>query len=189
MRELASEAEVSFATPFNHFGGKGAVLQALSARVIGRMADRFDALRPSGDAVDRTLAMGEIAVALLLERPAAYRAVVASLGTEVPSEARSLSRDLWSLALGDLDGLDVGAIGRPPGTISEPLAYMFRGCLSFWIAGEIQDDALATTVRKGLTAVLLGFAAPPRRGELMTILTAGGADRPENLPPKRTRSA
>ena len=34
MRDLASEAGVSFATPFNHFGSKAGIMQALSGRRI-----------------------------------------------------------------------------------------------------------------------------------------------------------
>src|SRR5260221_8939921 len=60
MRALAAEAGVGFATPFNHFGGKNAIMQALSARLIARMAARFRDESPAGDAIDRVLAMGRI---------------------------------------------------------------------------------------------------------------------------------
>jgi AcrR family transcriptional regulator len=164
MRELAKEAGMSFATPFNHFGSKGAVVRELSVRVIERMAERFRHERPSGDATDRVLAMGGIAVSALLARSAVYRTVVASLGTmdSGSSEAHRLSRDLWLVALEGLDGLEVEAIDAAP-LLAEQLAFMFRGCLSFWIAGEITDQALGPAVNAGLSTVLLGFTALDRR--------------------------
>jgi AcrR family transcriptional regulator len=46
MRDLAAEAQVSFATPFNHFGSKAAIMQALSARRIEEMGARYRAASP-----------------------------------------------------------------------------------------------------------------------------------------------
>lgn len=75
------EAGKGFVTPFNRFGSKGAIMHALSGRVIDRMEARFRAEAPAGDAIDRTLAMGRTAAACLLERPVVYKAVVGTLGT------------------------------------------------------------------------------------------------------------
>ena len=96
MRELAAEAGKGFATPFNHFGTKGAIMQALSGRVIDRMEAWFRVEAPAGDAVERTLGKGRIAVACLLERPAVYKVVVGSLSVPnpAPSEVRPHSRSL-----------------------------------------------------------------------------------------------
>src|ERR1700743_811849 len=101
MRALAAEAGVGFATPFNHFGSKNAIMQALSSRLIERMATRFRDTAPDGDAIDRVLAMGRISVALLLEKPEVHKAVVGSLGVAgpMPGSVRRNSRTLWSLAL------------------------------------------------------------------------------------------
>jgi AcrR family transcriptional regulator len=89
MRALAAEAGVGFATPFNHFGSKNAIMQALSSRLIERMARRFRHEAPGGDAIDRVLAMGRVSVALLLEKPDVHKAVVGSLGVATPDLARS----------------------------------------------------------------------------------------------------
>src|ERR1700749_1671537 len=80
MRALAAEAGVGFATPFNHFGSKNAIMQALSSRLIDRMATRFHDEARDGDAIDRVLEMGRISVALLLEKSIVHKAVVGSLG-------------------------------------------------------------------------------------------------------------
>ncbi|MEG6508104.1 TetR/AcrR family transcriptional regulator [Methyloligella sp. 2.7D] len=169
MRALAAEAGVSFATPFNHFGSKTAIMQALSARVIERMSARFDEANPKGDAIDRVLAMGRISVGLLLEKPDVSKAVVASLGvaTPVPSAVRPKSEGLWVQALGDCSGLDPAMRDLGRALLPQQLAFSFRGCLSFWTAGEVSDALLPQAFRAGALTVLLGFADPGRRASML----------------------
>lgn len=171
MRALAAEAGVGFATPFNHFGSKTAIMQALSARLIQRMADAFRAEAPAGDAVDRVLAMTRIAAALLLERPEVYKAVVGSLGVPAaaPSAVMPNSQALWALALADMDGLESPRDAARE-DLARHLAFGFRGCVSFWIAGDVADDAFGKTARAHAAICLLGFVAPARRAALLASL-------------------
>ena len=165
MRALAAEAGVGFATPFNHFGSKNAIMQALSSRLIERMATRFHDEAPGGDALDRVLAMGHIGVALLLEKPDVHKAVVGSLGvaSPTPGSVRHNSQALWSLALGDFAGIASDMRALAQAMLAEQLAFDFRGCLSFWIAGELQDDDLDAAFRTGACMILLGLVEPERR--------------------------
>ena len=169
MRALAAEAGVGFATPFNHFGSKNAIMQALSSRLIERMAARFRDRAPEGDAIDRVLEMGRIGIALLLEKPDVHKAVVGSLGqsNSVPSAVRQNSQELWSLALGDYTGIaaDMKEVGRA--LLAEQLAFNFRGCVSFWIAGELEDERLGSAFSAGACMLLLGFADQVRRAFLV----------------------
>lgn len=169
MRALAAEAGVGFATPFNHFGSKNAIMQALSSRLIERMAARFRDDAPAGDAIDRVLAIGRISVALLLEKPTVHKAVVGSLGvaTSTPSSVHRHSRQLWSLALADFAGIAAGMKKLAQAVLPEQLAFDFRGCVSFWIAGELRDEGLGNAFEAGACALLLGFANPKRRGYLI----------------------
>jgi AcrR family transcriptional regulator len=169
MRALAAEAGVGFATPFNHFGSKNAIMQALSSRLIGRMAARFRDEAPAGDALDRVLAMGRISVALLLEKPDIHKAVVGSLGiaSPQPGSVRQNSQELWSLALGDFAGVGAEIQELARSVLAEQLAFNFRGCVSFWIAGELQDRELGTAFEAGACTILLGFVQPQRRAHLL----------------------
>ncbi|WP_407159129.1 TetR/AcrR family transcriptional regulator [Bradyrhizobium sp. STM 3557] len=169
MRELASEAGVGFATPFNHFGSKIAIMQALSSRLIERMARRFREDVPRGDAIDRVLAMGRIAVAALLEQPDVNKAVVGSLGLAgpAPSSVRPQSEAIWSLALGDFTGIDGETRARAEAILPQQLAFLFRGCVSFWIAGELSDDQLPRAFEAGASTLLLAFADDKRRAHLL----------------------
>lgn len=169
MRALATEAGVGFATPFNHFGSKNAIMQALSSRVIERMAARFRELAPRGDAVDRVLAMGWVSVGVLLENPDVSKAVISSLGTvgSGPSAVRLQSGALWSLALGDLSVLASDMPLPLHAVLPQQLAFNFRGCVSFWIAGELTDEMLENAFQTGALTILLGFAAPERRSKIV----------------------
>lgn len=169
MRELATEAGVGFATPFNHFGSKNAIMQALSSRLIERMTARFREKVPRGDAIDRVLAMGRISVALLLEQPEISKAVVGSLGLAgpVPSSVRPQSEAIWSLALDDLKGIEATITSQAREVLPQQLAFMFRGCLSFWIAGELDDDQFRVAFEAGALTLLLGFADRERKIQIL----------------------
>lgn len=169
MRALAVEAGVGFATPFNHFGSKNAIMQALSSRLIERMATRFRDEAPRGDAIDRLLMMGRISVALLLEKPTVHKAVVGSLGVASPdpSSVHQHSGKLWSLALDNFSGIATDMKEIAQTILAEQLAFHFRGCVSFWIAGELQDEELGSAFEAGACALLLGFANPRRRSYLI----------------------
>jgi AcrR family transcriptional regulator len=159
MRDLAAEAGVSFATPFNQFGSKQAIMYVLSARRIDRMEARYAAAQPSGDARERVLLAVDTAAAVMLEEPVVNRAVMGWLGTAgvVPGAVRAHSTTLWALALGEGDGLI--AARRSDALLDLPgqLAFAFRGVLSFWTAGELSDDDLADSARDMANALLLGF--------------------------------
>jgi AcrR family transcriptional regulator len=177
MRALAAEAGVGFATPFNHFGNKNAIMQALSSRLIARMEARFRDEAPVGDAIDRVLAMGRISIVLLLEKADVHKAVVGSLGvvSSVPSSVHQNSQELWSLALGNFTGIAADMKELAQAALAEQLAFYFRGCVSFWIAGELQDADLGTAFRIGTCTLLLGFAAPKRRAYLIKQIRSVGS--------------
>jgi AcrR family transcriptional regulator len=173
MRELAADAGVSFATPFNLFGAKGAILHALSAQRIETMHARFAADAPTGDAAARVLAAVGIAGAVMLDRPAINRAVMGALGA--PSSGSggvwALSRALWAEALGDGEGLAPRTAALARNTLPDHLALTFRGVLSFWTAGEIADRDLGVRAHAAAAALLLGFVDDHARERLEAILS------------------
>ncbi len=169
MRDLAAEAGVSFATPFNQYGGKAAIARALSARRIAQMADRLHAARPAGDAVQRTLAAVRIAVDLLLQEPEVNRAMMGALGawSGTPGAVGAQSRSLWSAALVGFDGIDAGLVAAARLRLPAQLALVFRGCLSFWVGGEIADQELHATAEGAASVALAGFVGSARRDALL----------------------
>ncbi|WP_404927364.1 TetR/AcrR family transcriptional regulator [Mesorhizobium sp. ORM16] len=167
MRDLATEAGVSFATPFNQFGSKAAIMHALSRRRIDTMAQRFAGMSPPADAAGRVLLAIDTAVEVMLEEPEINRAVMGWIGTAGPSPGKVLahSTTLWSLALGAGEGLIAAGRQEALRSLPEQLAFAFRGVLSFWTAGELPDEALASKAREIAKTLLLGFAERPLFGD------------------------
>jgi AcrR family transcriptional regulator len=165
MRDLAAEAGVSFATPFNQFGSKAAIMHALSARRIDAMEARFIQASPAGDALDRVLLAVEIAAAVMLEEPVVNRAVMGWLGAAGPAPGQVWARStrLWALALGDGDGLCAGRRDQALAHLPAQLAFGFRGVLSFWTAGELPDEALTDNAREVARSLSLGFLDQDRQ--------------------------
>ncbi|PZU10101.1 TetR/AcrR family transcriptional regulator [Sphingomonas sp.] len=158
MRDLAARAGVSFATPFNQFGSKAAIMHALSARRIDTMAARFADAPPLPDAVDRILLATSIAAHVMLEDARVNRAVMGWIGAATPNTGQVLAHSsaLWTLALGSGEGLIVRREGALQ-SLPTHLAFAFRGVLSFWTAGELPDDALEPSARELAMALLSGF--------------------------------
>jgi len=167
MRDLAAEARVSFATPFNQFGSKAAIMHALSGRRIDTMAQRFAGMSPPADAAGRVLLAIDTAVEVMLEEPEINRAVMGWIGTAGPSPGKVLahSTTLWSLALGAGEGLIAASRQEALRSLPEQLAFAFRGVLSFWTAGELPDEALASKAREIAKTLLRGFAERPLFGD------------------------
>lgn len=159
MRDLAAEAGVSFATPFNQFGSKAAIMHALSERRIGTVTERFARQAPPSFAADRILLAIGIAAELMLEEPMVNRAVLGWLGTAGPSHGDMLTHSmaLWTLALGAGEGLTPTRQKEALRELPRQLAFGFRGVLSFWTAGELPDDALAASAQDIARALLLGY--------------------------------
>jgi AcrR family transcriptional regulator len=166
MRDLAAEAGVSFATPFNQFGSKAAIMHALAERRIDTMAKRFAEQPPLPHAVDRVLLAIGIAAAGMLEEPRVNRAVMGWIGTAgpVPGNALAHSTALWRLALGDGEGLIASRQEEALRELPRQLAFGFRGVLSFWTSGELADEALASSARQVASTLLLGFTDRQRSG-------------------------
>ena len=128
MRHLGSEAGVSFATPFNQFGSKAAIMHGLSERRIDTMAKRFTEASPPVDAADRVLMATDIAVQVMLEEPVVNRAVMGWLGTaaRAPGRVWAHSTALWTLALGAGEGLAAPWREQALSCLPGQLAYRFR---------------------------------------------------------------
>lgn len=160
MRDLAAEAEVSFATPFNQFGSKATIMQALSSRRIDEMEARYGT-RQSLHAVaaDRVLVAVDVAAAVMLEEPGINRAVMSWLGAPGPVDGQVLARStaLWALALGAGEGLVAARRTQALAHLPRQLAFGFRGVLSFWTAGELADERLAEHAKDVASTLLASF--------------------------------
>ena len=167
MRDLAAEAGVSFATPFNRFGSKLAIMRALSARRIDAMIDRYGKEAPGGDVPSdlptRVALAIDIAVDTMLAEPEVNRAVMGAIGSPPAGQDGAAVRvldhstKLWEKAVGA-----PGAEASPTDPdLPQRLAFAFRGVLSFWTAGELADEALRPAAHAMAGALLSGGRGAP----------------------------
>jgi AcrR family transcriptional regulator len=172
MRELADEAEVSFATPFNQFGSKGSIMLALSARRIALMRERLAQATLPETAVARVLIAVDIARAVMLGAPAVNRAVMGAISapSDEPGNVLSHSSLLWTEALAAGTGLAAGTRTLALAALPDQLAFAFRGVLSFWTAGELTDALLSQRARAAAATVLLAFVERQDRAQLLALL-------------------
>lgn len=174
MRDLASEAGVSFATPFNQFGSKLSIMRALSAARIERMHARAaDASLPVG-APERVLEVVAIAVDVMAGNATVNRAVMGAIGSPgaEPGNIRERSRALWAAALGDGAGLAPAYADLARAALPDQLVIAFRGVLSFWTAGEIRDEDLEMEAKAAAATVLFGWVDEPRKRQLAGLIKA-----------------
>jgi AcrR family transcriptional regulator len=172
MRDLAEEAGLSFATPFNQFGSKAAIMLALSARRIATMHAQLAGATLPTAAVARVLLAVEVAAEVMLAAPAVNRAVMGAIGApnETPGQVAARSSDFWAEALGDGAGLADTTRRSALAVLPGQLTIAFRGVLSFWTAGEIPDEALHPCARAAAAAVLLGFVQRNDRAALAAVM-------------------
>ena len=128
MRDLAAEAGVSFATPFNQFGNKAAIMHALSGRRVDTMSERFAAAPQPTDSTACVLLAVDTAVAVMLAEPGVNRAVMGWIGTATakPGQAWARSAALSTLALGSGEGLAEPSRERALACLPNQLALGFR---------------------------------------------------------------
>ena len=178
MRELAVEAGVSFATPFNQFGSKAAIVLALSADRIAAMNARIAASPSASGAAARVLAATRVAASVMLEQPTVNRAVMGALGApmECPGDVWARSRALWAKALGDGSGLTDPTLARA--VLPDQLAIVFRGVLSFWTSGEIADGDLEAGACAAAAIALFGFSKDPGERQVLAGLMVAQPDTP-----------
>lgn len=107
MRDLATGATISFATPFNQFGSKAAIMHVLSECRPDTMTKRFAEDRHPPDAVLRVMLAVDLAVAVMLEEPTVNRAVMSWIGNGAGGNGQAWTRSmaLWTLALGAGEGI------------------------------------------------------------------------------------
>jgi AcrR family transcriptional regulator len=172
MRDLADEAGMSFATPFNQFGSKGSIMLALSERLIARMRQELMRAQLPESTLKRILHAVDIAVSVMLAAPTVNRAVMGAIGapSNLPGTVSARSSALWAEALGPGEDLVSSTRALALATVPDQLAIAFRGVLSFWTAGEFTDQVLQQRASSAAATVLLGFVGREGRRVLLALL-------------------
>jgi len=178
LREAAREVGVSPAAAYRHFEDKAALLKAVAADGMGRLAVAMEKAlaRVAGTpgspahAAASLMAVGEAYVEFAVKQPDRFRVMFGpwchgEVMEEMPPEAAPLGRDPYQILIDTLDGLvAAGAIGAAARVGAEVTAWSgVHG-----LAALLVDVALPLTpaMRTGATALLgrtllAGLGCPP----------------------------
>ena len=178
MRALAERAEVSFATPFNHFGNKEGILRALlSARIdreLVHLRDRAAELSP----LETIFYLAAHSADVYLEDADLYRPILRSVwsagvptdpdqtgsNSTGPNQTGPSSTDnvleLWDFALQRLSraGLFVEDVDLE--VLAKRLHFSFVVALLHWASGGLNDDEFANHAADLIVGCLLRWLTP-----------------------------
>ncbi len=170
MRGMAAEAGVSPATPYNLFGSKQAVLEAIYDEDQAQFRAEFDAAA-SGDPLGRLFDMIDLGILHWQRAPGYYQALLAILyrGTGPGGASRLLDLTHLEALLGD--AVAAGDLRRetPVGTVTAFIARMFRSVALEWIDGQLSLEQAHSDLGRSIALVLAGLVAEPRRATLADL--------------------
>jgi AcrR family transcriptional regulator len=180
MGELAARAGLSLATPYNLFGSKTAILQAVFRAEMEGFHKRYKILAHL-QPVEQVLATIGNVVNVFTREPAFYRSLTRSLMT-IPSDDFSTSilplSDNMFLPL--VEGLiEAGAIrlALPAGVISMQLLRVFNSVFLLWALQNWSEDQLLQELKTGFSLSFIGLFEGENRAQMLAQLAPGGRGR------------
>ncbi len=183
MRAMAAKAGVSPATPYNLFGSKQAVLQAIYDEDLLSFYQMFEE-RASARPLDRLFDMIDLSVEHWQRSPDFYKALLATLyrnsGWEAGGEA-------WSPRLEQVrtlidDAVAAGDLGSdaPVEILTATVARIFRSIAQEWIDGTLSLAEARKDLGQSFGLVLAGLVTPLAREALAAIGRRYDATAPES---------
>ena len=171
MQELAQEAEVSLATPYNLMGSKAAVLGLVFAHQI---AGFTQAPAPAGATVEQRLvtAVNRL-VSAFARQPEFFRNLWRALSTLSPTEHKELiipvSDGLLQPLVQSLRNDALISEEVPTSLVTITLVRVFEALFEQWAAREQDIDTLSNQLCASLALCLLGIAHPESRPGLLQL--------------------
>lgn len=170
MRTLAERAEVSFATPFNHFGNKEGILRALlSARIdreLAHLRDRAAELTP----LETIFYLADHSAQVYLEDADLYRPILRSIwasGLSGNQDEAGNVLELWEFALHRMSRADHFTEGTDLQMLAKRLHFSFVVALLHWASGGLRDDAFAEHASDLVVGCLLRWLTPKSKTAIL----------------------
>lgn len=168
MRALSERAKLSSRTPYNLFGSKQAIMQALLDEDIQEFAETLPRVRRNElELFFEAVTHGTRAFA---ENPAYYRAVMAAVyqegGRQYRSTFRGPRRIFWRLLVED--AIRAGYLSKEvkADPFSVNLAAIFFSHILEWVADEIDLEEVEARTHYGFGLALMALAKPSHRPAL-----------------------
>jgi AcrR family transcriptional regulator len=170
MRELAREAGVSFATPFNLFESKSGVLIALVYSKVPGKQEKFVKAARRLDPIDRLFRLARKSAEIYTSDPELFRPLVAAMSAISDSESREIWETVARVWFSDLDSArEDGMIDskRDLNLLAWSLHVLFRGALLQWASREIDDKELRLQVQLGVAIWLMSAVTKSARSRVV----------------------
>jgi AcrR family transcriptional regulator len=172
MFALASRAGVSPATPYNLFGSKQAILQAVYEEDMRDFHANYEE-RASDDPLARIFDLADLSIEHWKSSPDFYKALLMVLGRNAGSQVdgawsprKSYARTLIQ-NLATAGGLEATA---PLEALSTALVRTLRSVGQEWVDGELTLDEAGRDIGVAFGVVLTGFVTPQTEVALAGIL-------------------
>ena len=173
MKELADQAGVSFATPFNLFGSKEEILIALFNQRVAIQAQQSAAraellspvdnlMRIAQDSANRYLSDGELFRPLVQ----AFRIVGTSRGHSAAREAVNIWADAVKRCVAD----GTARSNTPIEKTARHMHLAFRATFWMWGNEQMTDEDFREQAKYATAAAFLPWATPEGRAALLRLL-------------------
>ena len=171
MRELAANAEVSFATPFNLFGKKEDILAALFNKRVTDLALRSDARTDQENAIAGLLMIAEESCIGYLSDAQLFKPLARAFRTQSTPQLEAISKQaqaIWQRALERCEAERMITKETDIDSLSRRIHLSFRVAFWMWAADELTDLEFREQALFNTAACLL----PPSTAKGKKALTA-----------------
>ncbi|MEM7016970.1 MAG: TetR/AcrR family transcriptional regulator [Pseudomonadota bacterium] len=168
MRELASHAEVSPATPFNHFGSKLGILSALVTQSLQHIQNTAS-VNHGAEPVEQLFGNLQRVTAYYAGDAKLYRPLFKAIIGEMSPKTDSLELALSMLHESLSKAKALGTIKSEVNIdlLAEQIESFWLGTLVFWIGGIVDGECWQQRVEQGLASMLTGAVADDIRLQLI----------------------
>jgi AcrR family transcriptional regulator len=169
MRSLAARARVSLATPYNLFGSKQGVLDALLQTNLDMFRQALSG-SVSRDPIVRIFDVVSLAAQFYLADPAFYKALYLALFEAENVELRNLysagRQQFWEGLLAEATASHHLEPDTDTRALSRTLRYVVTGALHSWATSGITSEQLEAELGYGVSMALMGMATMHSRGQI-----------------------
>jgi AcrR family transcriptional regulator len=167
MRSMAAQAGVSPATPYNLFGSKQAILQAVYDEDLEQFRTYYEQRR-SGDALARLFDIMDVSITYFEREPEFYRALIGILqrnaGSEIGASAWALRLNYFRTLIEDNIAAAELRSDTPVELVSSALVRIFKAIAQEWVDGSLSlpqmRDELGTSFSLVLASLVTAKGEP-----------------------------
>ncbi len=174
MKKLADRADVSLATPYNHFNSKVKILREILKDNLKQIENCYELQKPD-EPIKRVIWMAYVGVRFQTDNSRLMRPVVLDVygvaSGESLDQIQSSIAKIWAVAIGNNFPADLQSQGLTPDKLGDQLGHLFRGVTILWALGDFENNKYMEQVMRGIELMLRGVCAPALYEEIHQAIT------------------